>query len=267
MDKAKDRAVMPKGTASILENRSLENDYSTIVPILKEGIKVLDVGCGTGAITKGIADLVGQEGQVVGIDTSEDLINIGKDMNEQIKNLKLYCANIFEFDPESKFDLIVSARVLQWLENPKDALNKIKGLLKPNGIVSILDYNHTKLEWYPSPPESMQKFYIAFLNWRSDAGMNNQLAMDLPSYFKDLGFTSIETINANECYKKQDLNFISRIGIWKTVAETRGKQLVKDGYIDEQERLETIEEYSSWIESEAQEMTMNLSETRGTISR
>ena len=144
---------------------------------------------------------------------------------------------------------------------------QIKGLLKPNGIVSILDYNHTKLEWYPSPPESMQKFYIAFLNWRSNAGMNNQLAMDLPSYFKDLGFTSIETINANECYKKQDLNFISRIGIWKTVAETRGKQLVKDGYIDEQERLETIEEYSSWIESEAQEMTMNLSETRGTISR
>ena len=113
----------------------------------------------------------------------------------------------------------------------------------------------------------MQKFYAAFLKWRSDAGMNNQLALDLPNYFKELGFTSIETINANERYKKEDPNFISKIGIWKTVAETRGKQLVKDGYIYEEERLETIDEYSTWIESDAQKMTMNLSETRGTISR
>jgi hypothetical protein len=30
----------------IFDNRSLEKDYRTLVPILKEGLKVLDVGCG-----------------------------------------------------------------------------------------------------------------------------------------------------------------------------------------------------------------------------
>ena len=50
---------MPKGTASILNNRSLKKDYRTLVPMLKKGMRVLDVGCGTGVISIGIAEKVG----------------------------------------------------------------------------------------------------------------------------------------------------------------------------------------------------------------
>ena len=152
----------------IFDNRSLETDYRTLKPFLKKRMVVLDVGCGTGAISKDIAKIVGEAGKVIGIDNKEKFINSGKQTYKGIKNLQLIHADLFEFEPKEKFDLIVSARVLQWLNNPKEALFKMKTLLKPTGQISILDYNHQDLEWNPNPPQTMKFFYNTFLKWRED---------------------------------------------------------------------------------------------------
>ncbi len=62
----------------IIDNRSLKVDYRTLEPILKEGMSVLDVGCGTGAISKDIAEIVGNSGKVTGIDNTAKFIESGK---------------------------------------------------------------------------------------------------------------------------------------------------------------------------------------------
>jgi ubiquinone/menaquinone biosynthesis C-methylase UbiE len=265
MNKAKQRAEMPKGSATILNSRSLEKDYRTLIPILKKGIRVLDIGCGPGAISKGIADKIGSTGQVVGIDSSKHLIEEGKQAFANTSNLELHHKDLFTYQPKEKFDLIVSARVLQWLNNPKEALKKIKTWLKPGGQVSILDYNHEALEWSPTPPKSMLEFYQAFLDWRSDAGMNNAIAEDLPTYFKELGFQSIEIIESNEVYKKGAANFLPKLGIWIKVAETRGIQVQTDGHVKEALRLKAIEEYKGWMHTDAIQMIMKLKEIRGKL--
>ena len=191
-----------QSSSKIFDDRTVESDYATLVPILKEGLNVLDVGCGTGAISKGIARYVGASGHVLGIDNTEYFIQAGRENYKSVANLELVHADLFGFEPQEKFDLIVSARVLQWLSNPKEALGRLKGMLKPGGQISILDYNHEDLEWKPDPPPSMLKFYQTFLTWRAEAGMNNRMAEALPGYFKELGFHSIEVLNANEVYKK-----------------------------------------------------------------
>ncbi|OYD46066.1 methyltransferase [Sphingobacterium cellulitidis] len=246
----------------IFDDRSLEKDYATLIPILKEGMHVLDIGCGTGAISNGIANYVGPKGSVVGIDNTEKFILSGQDTYSDTKNLELQHCDLFNFHSDEKFDLIVSARTLQWLNNPREAILKMKELLKPAGTLSILDYNHEQLEWEPQPPLSMQLFYKAFLNWRADAGMNNHISEDLADYFKDAGFSDIETINSDETYQKGDDNFISRIGIWSKVANL--KQVVEEGYISEEDRLKAIKEYDEWILDTAQRMTMKLKDVRGT---
>jgi ubiquinone/menaquinone biosynthesis C-methylase UbiE len=247
----------------IFDDRNLGTDYRTLVPLLKKGLHVLDIGCGTGAISKGIANYVGETGSVTGIDNTEKFIASGKESHREISNLELIHADLFEFNPKQKFDLIVAARVLQWLSNPKDALKKMRELLKPDGQISILDYNHEAIEWSPMPPASMQKFYAAFLKWRSEAGMNNRIADDLSGYFNDLGFQSVEVLNSDEVYKKGQSNFISRAGIWSKVALMT--QIVEEGYIPDAERLNAIEDYNRWIETDAQSMTMKLNEVRGKI--
>jgi ubiquinone/menaquinone biosynthesis C-methylase UbiE len=250
-----------QGAGKIFDSRTLEKDYSTLPPILKAGLKVLDVGCGTGAISKGIAARVGQSGHVTGIDNTESFIISGKETYKSVSNLTLIHADIFQYKSEEKFDLIVSARTLQWLNNPAEAIIKMKSLLKPGGTISILDYNHTAIEWKPEPPASMKKYYKTFLKWRADAGMNNQVAADIAAYMEEASLNSIEVINANEVYKKGEPDFQSKIGIWSQVA--RSTQMVEEGYLDENDRLKAIEEYEIWIESEAQSMTMKLNEVRG----
>ena len=250
-------------TNKIFDNRSVHTHYATLVPILKAGLRVLDIGCGTGAISNGIAQLVGPAGSVIGIDNTEKFILSGSESYKETVNLKLYHQDLFSFNDEEKFDLIVSARTLQWLNNPKEALVKMKSLLKPGGSVSILDYNHEKLEWQPQPPESMQVFYDTFLKWRADAGMNNHIADDLPGYFAEAGFNSTEVFNADEVYTKSDANFLARIGIWSKVASS--PQMVDEGYISDELRLKAIEEYDAWIERDALQMVMKLNEVRGRI--
>lgn len=250
----------PVNTTRIFDDRTVETDYATLIPILKPGLKVLDVGCGTGAISAGIAKHVGQ-GVVVGIDNTGSFIDSGKETYREVRNLELVHADLFDWNPDERFDLIVSARVLQWLRNPKDALIKMKSLLRPGGVVSILDYNHSALQWEPLPPQSMLTFYDAFLRWRADARMNNQIADDLPEYFSETGFHSIEVINADEVYRKGSDNFAARVGIWSKVAGM--KQISDEGWITDELRMRAIEEYNTWIETAAESMTMKLNEVRG----
>ncbi|WP_250318091.1 class I SAM-dependent methyltransferase [Pedobacter sp. B4-66] len=247
----------------IFDNRTLKADYRNLESIIKKGMTVLDVGCGTGAISKDIAQLIGQTGKVTGIDNTSKFIESGKLTYHNITNLELIHIDLFDFQPIEKFDLIVAARVLQWLSNPKQALLKMKSLLKPGGQISILDYNHNNLKWVPEPPESMRIFYNAFLKWRSDAGMNNGIADDLTTLLEEIGLNSIDKINSDEHYERGHQNFISKVGIWSQVAASR--QMVDDGYLDNEIRLQAIEEYNVWVENSAVSMTMKLNEVRGIL--
>ncbi|CAM3882147.1 Putative methyltransferase [Flavobacterium branchiophilum] len=245
----------------IFDNRSLAVDYRTLIPILKEGMLILDIGCGTGSISKDIANKIGDNGKIIGIDNTEKFIISGKNSYNNVKNIELIHCDLFDYETNEKFDLIISARTLQWLSNPKLALTKMKSLLKPDGIISILDYNHNKLVWNPEPPNSMKEFYKTFLKWRSDAGMNNGIADALPTLMKEIGLEEIEKINSDEHYEKHREDFKSKVGIWSKVAGS--KQMVEEGYLDDNLRLKAIEEYDKWIENEAISMTMKLNEVRG----
>ena len=81
-------------------------------------------------ITRGIADLVGESGLVMGIDTSAHLIGLAKQNFSTIKNLSFEVADISSYSPDRKYDVVTSARVLQWLSNPEEVLIRMRHLLK-----------------------------------------------------------------------------------------------------------------------------------------
>ena len=261
--KARKRAVMPKGSAPILENRTVQNDYRTILPLLIPGINVLDVGCGSGTMSADMALITGEQGRVIGLDNSVHLIERGKELYSHVNNLELICANIFEYEVDQHFDLVTAARVLQWLPKPGTGIAKLISFLRPGGVLSVLDYDHNGIEFSPAPPDSMQYFYDKFLEWRSDAGMNNSMAIDLPDLFQKAGLTEIEVLQANQTYNKGEKDFSFKAGIWSDVAASRGIQLVEEGYIEESDRMLAITEYNKWVRNKALSMTLKLNDVRG----
>lgn len=258
MKDAEKKAEMPIGANAVLDRRTVANANANLLKLVKKGYAVLDVGCGTGAITKDIVDLVGREGSVKGIDTSVHLIELAQCNFSHIKNLDFELADINVYECDKKYDVVTSARVLQWLSNPREVAMKMKALLREGGCLTIVDYNHERIEFTPEVPASMKKLYTSFLKWRQDSGMDNRIADNLENIFKAIGLKNITVEDQPEISVPEKDSFFDELSIWKKVAETRGNQLVNDHYITEDERILAIEEYQHWMEREAWYMKLYL---------
>jgi ubiquinone/menaquinone biosynthesis C-methylase UbiE len=117
------------------------------VGLLRPGLSVLDVGCGTGAITVGIAEAVGPHGFVVGVDRDAGLLDIARREHDGVLNLQFAHADATSLPFDARFDVVTAARTLQWINEPGQAVVGMKEAASPSGILVALDYNHAANEW------------------------------------------------------------------------------------------------------------------------
>jgi len=251
-DEARRRAHMPDGTRSILITRSLAADHRRLAALLRPGLAVLDVGCGTGAITRGIAEAVGPDGRAVGVDVNSSMIEAARAAHRRVPGLSFYVVDVYTLPFRGEFDIVAAARVLQWLADPEAALREMTKGLRRGGRLVVLDYNHEKASWSPEPPASMRRFVTAFLQWRAAARLDNAIADRLEKLLAAVGLTTITTTDQREITRRGDPDFETRAGIWAAVAATRGHQMVADGAISEVERRAAEVEYRAWLGEAAQ---------------
>lgn len=98
--------------------------------ICAKDLKILDVGCGTGALMKEL----GSYGEVYGLDFSEKAIEFCKKRGE--KNLILGSINKIPFE-DNFFDVVVSLDVLEHIDDDIGAIFEIRRVLKKGGISII----------------------------------------------------------------------------------------------------------------------------------
>lgn len=260
---ARNRAELSGKLTNALDSRSLTNSHKRLAEILTKGMTILDVGCGTGAITRGIAEAVGPNGRVIGIDSNPSLIEKARQAHGGMPGLSFETGDIYNLTYDKEFDIVTSARVLIWLSDPLKALKTMISATKIGGCVLVADYNHEKISWEPLPPPSMLSFYSAYLKWRSDAGMDNEIADQLLKMFQKSGIEEITITPQHEVTKRTDREFQTRIGLWADTASSRGVQMERDGYITEKEYMTAENEYREWMIQEAQSLTMYMLAVEG----
>jgi SAM-dependent methyltransferase len=226
-------------------------------------MRVLDVGCGTGAITRGIADAVLPGGAAVGIDVNAELINAALAASSRRANIEFQVADIYVYACTDGFDVVTAARVLQWLADPLRALEAMVSVVRPGGLIVVLDYDHTRAAWDPPLPIHARGFYEAFLAWRADAGFDNEIAKRLPGLFEAVGLVDIRTAREAEVAVRGTRGFDVAVELWERVAATRGHQLVKDGYVSEEARTAAERDFRDWAHTQAKRQTMVLEAVTG----
>jgi len=97
---------------------------------LKGAEHVLDLGCGDGALTVTIADIL-PEGKVVGIDASQGMIDTA--LPKAGKNVEFLLMDINELNFDEKFDVVVSNATLHWVKNHKRLLENVHRALREGG--------------------------------------------------------------------------------------------------------------------------------------
>ena len=121
-----------------LELQALETAEERIPLYLDVGLKdaksILDVGCGSGVVTKDIARLT--KGKVIGIDGSNDMIRVAANILYNYKNVEL-CVSGAESLPfnNNSFDIVTCNLLLMWTDNPQDAVNEMARVVKTGGVV------------------------------------------------------------------------------------------------------------------------------------
>ncbi len=263
---ASQRARMPDDTRksnSVINVRTLATAHKRLAELLCPGMHVLDVGCGAGAITRGIAEAVGPTGRVVGVDLNTGLIDDARCRHSDLAWLSFEVRDACSLERMDEFDIVTSARVLQWLSNPCAAIENMVTAAKPRGIVVVLDYNHEKVAWAPDPSQGAKSFYESFLRWRSEAGMDNAIADHLVDLFAACGLKNVAQTAQHEVIHRDEPAFAEQIGLWANVAASRGLQMVSDGFITESERALAESGFRRWMEEDAQVQTLYLLAVEG----
>jgi len=103
---------------------------------IKSGDMVLDIACGTGAVTKKISNKVGKSGMVLGLDVSLTAIKIAKKWSDK-NNLDFLVSDAEHTFFAKKFDAITCQYGIFFFPNTLKVLKNLKKCLKKNGIIAI----------------------------------------------------------------------------------------------------------------------------------
>ncbi len=152
------------------------------------GERVLEVGCGGGALLPLFAAAVGETGRVVGIDISSDQIAAANDLclGSDIATAEVQDVNQLPYE-EASFDAIVAIQVIEYLNQPGKALSELRRVCNSDGRIIVLATNWDTMFWNCEAPELTARVQSA---WRKHAPFPN-LPAELRALLRAAGFRMV----------------------------------------------------------------------------
>ncbi|MEX3948635.1 class I SAM-dependent methyltransferase [Paraburkholderia sp. EG287B] len=102
---------------------------------LREGERVLDVGCGTGRLTESAAQRVGQHGEVLGLDPLPLRVQRALERAQGRFAVRVGRAEALDTVPDAHYDVVYFNSVIHWIPDQAQALREAWRVLKPGGRI------------------------------------------------------------------------------------------------------------------------------------
>jgi ubiquinone/menaquinone biosynthesis C-methylase UbiE len=177
---------------AFLSSRTASQQAAFFLPFLQPGMRLLDCGCGMGALTTSLAEWLAP-GEVIGIDRESSQVQAARAWADEkgVSNVYFEVGNIYEIPyPDSSFDAAFAFTVLEHVREPLRVMREMRRILKPGGVVGILDPDYGAMLQTPDTP-GMQELN-GWMRHFSEQNASPYYARHQRQYLLDVGFTHSE---------------------------------------------------------------------------
>lgn len=161
--------------------------------VVAQGSRVLDVGCGPIGILALLAEAVGSDGEVVGLEREPRFVEMAR---AEVARLELENVTIVEGDAlasgldRESFDFVHERLVMVNVPERRELLAEMVSLAVPGGVVALEDIDN--VSWLCEPPdESWTALLDAFHHVFRDGGGDPFIGRRLPTLLRDAGVVDV----------------------------------------------------------------------------
>jgi 2-polyprenyl-3-methyl-5-hydroxy-6-metoxy-1,4-benzoquinol methylase len=155
---------------------------------ISEGMRVLDVGCGSGCVSLLAARLVGSAGAVVGVDRSPQALALARSRAEaeQLNHVEFIQSELADLQCEHNFDALIGRFVLMFLPDPAAIMSKLSRHVRRGGIIAFQEMDISAAKSMPVMP-IWRKCSEWILETFQRAGVDIQMGPKLHATFLHAG--------------------------------------------------------------------------------
>jgi SAM-dependent methyltransferase len=231
--------------------RTAENSAGYLLPHLRPGQSLLDVGSGPGTITADLALLVAP-GDAVGIDASAEVVAQATAgvAGSGLTNLRFEVGDLFALDyPDGSFDVIHLHQVLQHLADPVAALVALRRVLAGDGVLAARDSDYRAFTWAPADP-MLDRWLEVYLAVTARNGHDARIGPKLMGVALAAGFTDVDVSSSTWTYADPDARAWWG-GLWadRVRLSRFGEQAVEYGLSSTDELDEIAAAFLRWAEA------------------
>ena len=171
--------------------------WPTTEPFLREaglgpGSRCLDIGCGSGEISLRLLSVVGQSGEVVGVDFDERIIQIARESAARTAHrMSFHALDVEKKDlPGGPYDFVYARFLLSHLREPDAAIRRARAVLRPGGILAVEDVDFRGHFCHPECP-AFDRYVELYRRTAIGRGVDPLIGPRLPELLESGGFANV----------------------------------------------------------------------------
>jgi len=186
--------------------RTAPSHAAFVLPKLRPGLRLLDIGCGPGTITLDLARLVAP-GEAAGLDRENSQIEKARESAKRrgVTNVRFDVGSIYELPfADAAFDVVFAHAVFEHLREPLAALSEIHRVLTKGGLVALRSPDWGGYLVWPATPQ-LDAALIYYQTLQTQRGGDVQVGRKFKTLLRRAGFCDRQFSASFECYESLDL--------------------------------------------------------------
>jgi SAM-dependent methyltransferase len=225
--------------------RTAANSAAYLLPHLRPGAALLDVGCGTATITADLADAVAP-GPVSVVDSSAEAIEQAR-LTLSGRAVTFAVGDIHAlYFPDASFDVVHAHQVLQHVADPVAALAEMRRVTRAGGVIAVRDSDYAAMTWYPESP-AIGAWLDLYRRIARANGGEPDAGRRLLAWARAAGFTDTTPSASAWCYATgEERAFWGGSWAERMLSSPIGRQAVVDGFATDAEIRWIADGWRTW---------------------